>query len=252
MSNEEVAIEGLPDGFTCTATVKGSQTDAGTGTNTVEKYQILDANGKDVTSQFTNVSVVDGSLTVEPRPVKVITEGSQKIYDGNELTNEAAHLEGLLESDAESVTIEATGSITDAGEVPNEYSIDWGDVNEGNYVLTEELGTLEVEPLTVIFNLHMEGYTYEIGDEPFVVEWFDACYKDGDAFEGEISILDIDGVPYATVGYFGLVGGGYVEVYFDGISEEGEHTLIPDVQFSGIKESNYSLEYVNNSVTIVK
>lgn len=251
LTSDEVEIKGLPDGFTCTATVKGSQTDAGTGTNSVEKYQILDANGKDVTSRFTNVSVVDGELTVEPRLITVVTEGGQKIYDGSELTNEAAHVEGLPESQAGSVTVKATGSITDAGEVENDYSIDWGGLNSDNYVLTEELGKLVVEPLTVIFDLHMEGYTYELGEEPFVVEWFNARYEGGDVFEGEITILDIDGVPYGTVGVFGLVGGGTVEAYFDGISVTGEHTLFPDVQFSGTKESNFAVECVNNKVRIV-
>ena len=50
----------------------------------------------------------------------------------------------LLIQDGESATIAVTGAITDVGTAENSYEITWDGAKAENYVLTEELGTLEV------------------------------------------------------------------------------------------------------------
>lgn len=139
----EVSSSGLPEGFTLEARAFGSQIDCGNSANAVEKgFQILNAEGEDRTKNFTNIELVEGVLTVTPRPV-TITTGSDTIpYDGMELTSEKADISGLVEG--ESVTLTTTGSITEIGTAPNTYYIAWDNAKAINYQVTEELGQLTV------------------------------------------------------------------------------------------------------------
>ena len=70
LTDSSVTVEGLPSGFTVSATVSGSQTDAGSSANTIDSYTIYNADGTDVTGQFTNVTLQSGTLTVNPLPVE--------------------------------------------------------------------------------------------------------------------------------------------------------------------------------------
>ena len=153
LQDGSVEVSGLPDGFTVTAVVEGSQTEVGVSENTVKSYQILDSAGRDVTSQFTNVVVVNGLLTVQPADVTISTGSASKPYDGIELSCPDVTVTGLVESEAGMVSVTAEGSITDVGTVENGYSVDWGDVNPANYAIAENLGTLEVtvndNPITI-------------------------------------------------------------------------------------------------------
>ena len=70
LTSDSFTAEGLPSGFTVSATVSGSQTDAGSSANTIDSYTIYNADGTDVTGQFTNVTLLSGTLTVNPLPVE--------------------------------------------------------------------------------------------------------------------------------------------------------------------------------------
>ena len=88
-------------------------------------------------------SIVNNVMTISPAPLVVYTGSAQKVYDEYPLTNEHAGIDGLKDTDA--VTIMADGMISEVGEVPNTYMIDWGDTNPNNYFITEELGILSVQ-----------------------------------------------------------------------------------------------------------
>ncbi len=65
LTNDTVSASGLPSGFTLSATASGSQTVVGSSANVVnDGYVILNPDGADRTSNFTNVSKVNGTLTV--------------------------------------------------------------------------------------------------------------------------------------------------------------------------------------------
>ena len=70
------------------------------------------------------------------------TGSASKAYDGQALTSADAGISGLAAG--ETVTVAATGSITDVGTAKNEYTLNWGDTDPDNYTLSEKLGTLEV------------------------------------------------------------------------------------------------------------
>ena len=108
---------------------------------------IRNAQGENVTSKL-NIKKVDGSITVEPRPVTVTTGTGSKVYDGTALTNSDITVEGIVEGE----TYEAytTGSQTEADTSNNTYTIVWAaEDNEytakaSNYTVTDSLGTLTV------------------------------------------------------------------------------------------------------------
>ena len=143
LTNAEVSVSGLPEGFTAVAEAEGSQTDVGEGVNSVkDNYIIKNRDGKDRTANFTNIEKVDGKLTVTVKTVTITTGSASKAYDGTPLTKDEAGITGLVSG--ESVTLKATGSITEVGDTPNTYSITWDNAKEANYTVTKNLGTLTV------------------------------------------------------------------------------------------------------------
>ena len=70
LTDSSVTAEGLPSGFSFSASVSGSQTDAGSSDNTISSYTIYDEDGNDVTDRFSNVTAQSGTLTVNPLPVE--------------------------------------------------------------------------------------------------------------------------------------------------------------------------------------
>ena len=144
LTAEGVTADGLPSGFTFTASASGSQKDAGSGENTVSSWKIFNADSSDVSAYFTNVTAVSGTLTVTPAPAAVTTGSDSKMYDGTALTKAEASITGLVGSETAAVT--ATGVIITVGTAENTYSIEWGTAKAGNYTLTESLGILKVTP----------------------------------------------------------------------------------------------------------
>ena len=142
---------GLPAGFTCEATTKGSVTNVGSAVAEIDTYAIKNADEKDVTDQFGNVSTGFATLLVTKRPVTVVSEDASKVYDGTPLTkHEAGVTEGSM-VDGESFVYEFTGIQTIAGESANSFIISAGDgTNLDNYEITKQDGTLKVEPKGVV------------------------------------------------------------------------------------------------------
>ena len=142
---------GLPAGFTCEATTKGSVTNVGSAVAEIDTYAIKNADGKDVTDQFGNVSTGFATLLVTKRPVTVVSEDASKVYDGTPLTK---HKAGVTEGsmvDGESFVYEFTGTQTVAGESANSFIISAGDgTNLDNYEITKQEGTLKVEPKGIV------------------------------------------------------------------------------------------------------
>ena len=142
---------GLPAGFTCEATTKGSVTNVGSAVVEIDTYAIKNADGKDVTDQFGNVSTGFATLLVTKRPVTVVSEDASKVYDGTPLTK---HKAGVTEGsmvDGESFVYEFTGIQTVVGESANSFMISAGDgTNLDNYEITKQDGTLKVEPKGVV------------------------------------------------------------------------------------------------------
>ena len=142
---------GLPAGFTCEATTKGSVTNVGSAVAEIDTYVIKNADGKDVTDQFGNVSTGFATLLVTKRPVTVVSEDASKVYDGTPLTKHEAGVTGGSMVDGESFVYEFTGTQTVAGESANSFIISAGDgTNLDNYEITKQDGMLKVEPKGIV------------------------------------------------------------------------------------------------------
>ena len=147
-----------PSGYTAQVVASGSQTNAGTSQNTITSFRIFDAQGNDVTSTFSDVVTVAGTLTVEPAELIVTTPSASKSYDGQALTATAS---GWIQGFAagETATASITGSQTEVGSSQNTYSIEWnGTAQRANYRIIEDLGTLEVT----------EDFVFVPGNDPIV------------------------------------------------------------------------------------
>lgn len=142
-TDEVKSFAGLPAGFSVRLATIGSQTDAGSTENAVSSYTITSMYGDDATAYFTNVTVVPGTLTVDPAELSVTTQGGEKTYDGTPLTNANGTVEGLV--NGETATVVPNGSQTEVGASSNGYDMQWDTAKSANYkIVSETLGTLSV------------------------------------------------------------------------------------------------------------
>lgn len=228
---------GLPAGFTCEATTKGSVTNVGSAVAEIDTYAIKNADGKDVTDQFGNVSTGFATLLVTKRPVTVVSEDASKVYDGTPLTkHEAGVTEGSM-VDGESFVYEFTGIQTIAGESANSFIISAGDgTNLDNYEITKQEGTLKVEPKGIVpgedngmkvtkpvdkvYNGKEQKFVPVVTDgEKVLVENVDyvVTYTDALDFEGDAAAKDdftnVTGDIFVTVEGIGNYAGSLTQSY---------------------------------------
>ncbi len=143
-------VMGVPNGFTSSYALKGSQTDKGQSYVEVDTFKIFNAAGDDVTSNFSGINTeFKGSLNVTARPVALTSASASKVYDGTELTAHAATASepakdtGMVAGQA--FDLEFFGSQTAEGSSGNTFvakSSPTADVN--NYSITYTNGTLAV------------------------------------------------------------------------------------------------------------
>ena len=96
------------EGLSASATGK----DAGEYTNVITGIPVVkDANGNDVTAQFT-VNEVEGTLTITKRNVVMTSASDEKQYDGTPLTNGTVTVTGDGFAEGEGAAYNVTGSQT--------------------------------------------------------------------------------------------------------------------------------------------
>lgn len=117
----------LPNGDKVTAVITGKVRDVkdtADGNNTIGKITITNAEGVDVTDCYSNKVKAAGKLTVTQKDSKitVTSEGANKAYDGNPLTNNNKNVTGEIVAGDE-VVVEFTGSQTLVGTSDNEFTV---------------------------------------------------------------------------------------------------------------------------------
>ena len=208
-----------------------------------------------------NVSYTYDTITITPAPLKVTTKSASKVYDGKDLQGELASVEGLIDGDDEFITVTATGAIKNAGTADNTYKIDWGGTPEGNYAVSEELGTLTVERLQLNFtigNVSMDyrgglpssytphpGATLVIGNGPHA----------GEGVEGSRQFNTSGGNVQEAVYFFSYPEGDGFALSVKGFSADaGVHTLTGKFTMSSsymdTSLSNFSASITNGSLTV--
>ena len=117
----------LSNGDKVTAVITGKVRDVkdtAPGNNTIESITITNAEGVDVTDCYSNKVKAAGKLTVTQKDSKitVTSEGANKAYDGNPLTNNNKNVTGEIVAGDE-VVVEFTGSQTLVGTSDNEFTV---------------------------------------------------------------------------------------------------------------------------------
>ena len=245
----EAAIAGLraEDEGKVTITANGTITDVGTAENTYEiDWGEVDPDSYTITEESL------GTLEVTPKEITVTTDSDSKEYDGTPLTNDNVTITGLVEEETVSVT--ATGTITDAGNQTNTYEIDWtlGTAKEINYTVMEDLGTLTVEPAAVVFDLDCEGKIFD--GCPVFPGQISGTYADGNPVLQDYEVEDRDdyGNIISITSVFYLVGEDEVQLYSTGSESvnAGDFTVTPEVTMMTGEQNNYTFSFKNNKGTI--
>ena len=149
----------LVNGDVLTATVEGSQTDAGSSANRVTGYKVMHGE-TDVTKNYTFAQSEDGTLTVKPVAIELTANSAEKIYDGTPLTDNGYQItKGAFvgEEGLASVTVE--GSQTLVGTSANEIKAHGLKANTKaqNYAITYQPGQLTVKDRNEKYRLTVEA-----------------------------------------------------------------------------------------------
>ena len=147
----EITTGALLEGHKEIVVMTGSRTLAGKGSNTFGVQIIEEKTGKDVTNNYTIVSVY-GELTVFPREISVTSNSANKIYDGTPLTSEGAEVTSGELVGNHQLQVTTTGEQTNAGQGLNLFSVSVIDPDNDNldvsrnYNITIVNGILTVNP----------------------------------------------------------------------------------------------------------
>ena len=225
-----VTLGSTLEGHTLTAVTEGSQTEAGQSPNVVASVSITDADGVSVMKNY-DVTRVDGTLTVTPRPITIVTGSKEWVYDGQPhswyedengdptyyiLTGEDKY--GLV--DGQQMRVKAYTEITLAGEKENALTIGIyaGDEKKTqNYAITYQNGTLKVTPRTITIVTGSNTWVYDgqphsetryevkgelvEGDEPSVALATEVTDVTAAPVENELTIAIFNGDTEVTTCY---------------------------------------------------
>ena len=170
--HDDFTVTGVPEGFTWTAKANGTVTNVTPGEgekseNAVTEFKIFNANGEDVTEQFSNIDTsATGTLKITKRAVTLTSEYAEKPYDGTSLTKQGVTVGGDGFVAGEVSEIKATGSVTTVaeGEVTNTITFTEGaSFKAENYSITKNEGTLKITAnmRTVVITSASKSWTYD-------------------------------------------------------------------------------------------
>ena len=188
-------------------------------------------------------------VVINPIPLTIRTGSKDKAYDGTPLTCSDSEVLGLAPGD--SITVNCTGRITDAGSTDNSCSIEWGSVPALSYDITYDIGKLTVSKQSVAFDLH--GGRFNFDGWPVVIPTITGAYGNGSAVSGScVNTYEYTGAPATGLkGTFDLYGGTTVTLTVGSYTSTGTYTVNPSVSWSG-NPNNFSVSYKNATVVVEK
>ena len=138
-------------------------TDAGTYTvNVTGTPKVTDANGNDVTGEFT-VIPVPGTLLINPKPVTVAADSAEKTFSEEDPAELTATVTGLLGSDTVRYTV--TRAKGEGSENIGEYAITAaGEEYQGNYQVTYTGNIFTIKPKEVTVEANAKSKVFSDED----------------------------------------------------------------------------------------
>ena len=213
LTQDEFTATGLVDGDTVTLSMTGDSRITNvskSGDDVVGVPNVIDPTTVKVNNGaipgYYRVTYVDGTLTVNPREIKLTSAPDSKVYDGTPLTKDEVNVTSKDKFvDGEGATYNVTGKQTLVGTSKNEFTYELKDgTNADNYSITTEYGELTVTPadeVTVTIKGNTDslvydgkehkvtGYTTEISNPLYTIDDFtfkgtaEASGKDAGTYE---------------------------------------------------------------------
>ncbi|MGN0819170.1 MAG: hypothetical protein ACI4M6_02065, partial [Christensenellaceae bacterium] len=214
------------------ARFNGSQTDVGESYSSIASFEIL--SGSVIKTGNYSVTLQQSVITVLKRPVTVLTGSSQKIYDGEKLSDDTFEIIGGsgLAAGHELVVTGVT-EVYDAGIYENVLTVDVlrdGLIKTANYEITMQYGSLTIERRAATISTFSDGKIYD-GEALYNKGFTPFNLVDGHAARvtslTNITTYAEGGVPNVLV----------VEIY------DGAENNVT---------TNYDLEYIYGTLTIYK
>ena len=145
--------------------VSGTITEIGRTENVITKATVKNKKGEDVTHNYA-ITTEDGELIVYSEETIIIsTESMAKEYDGTPLTQEKYELVAGKLAPNHRLDVKFTGTITNAGEVPNSAEFRVLDDSDrevsGNYNIVIEEGNLKITPIKVTLTTKDANKVYD-------------------------------------------------------------------------------------------
>lgn len=224
---EVVKVDGLVGGDMITVTATGTITDAGTAEN---PYTI---DWGETRSENYTVTAEPGVLEVTPVAVTIKTGSADRVYNGAPLVYQGVDAGPWVEG--YTPVVYATGTITDAGSTPNTYNIDWGDINPDNYVITEELGTLTVQPVELVL----------IADDVYTATTDDVMIE---SYGLKVEVKNVDAVMYQVTEtgentwQIAWEWGDRITVGKTLLKDDTDFSIVPVYDFETGNSGNYEIE----------
>ena len=199
LTNDGYTLEGeLPEGHTIEVVIEGTITNVGEEENVIVKVIIRDAEGNDVTDQFANITLVNGTLTVTKRKLTLTSATDEKVYDGTPLTNDTVTIggDGLAETDT--ITFNVTGTQTYVGTSDNTFTFE---IAKAQAAAPDFLKKM-VHAMT--FGLMAEGDEADDATEPTVADNYDIEVVYGtltvtdDVDDSDVIVKEHEGEAYAA------------------------------------------------------
>jgi transglutaminase-like putative cysteine protease len=186
------------------ATFAGSRTNVyDTGASRVSSLEIWENGDTKVTKNYT-VTLIGGSLNIDPRPIKITSDSAEKIYDGKPLTCKTFSVvvdEKNQYDLVEGHTIRGTasGSQTKIGKSDNVYSASSVKIYNGstnvtaNYIFAETAyGTLEVKPIGyLVITAASDSKVYD--GKPLTNSQFTVTVVEGEILNGHSVTATVKG-----------------------------------------------------------
>jgi transglutaminase-like putative cysteine protease len=126
--------------------------------------EVRNESNEDVTINY-DITYIEGTLEVTPRPITVQSDSDSKVYDGLVLSNKNYTITNGSLVIGDYIEINSYTEITDVGNVANSLSVDILDVadndNSSNYDITFIAGNLEVTPRLITVQTESDSKVYD-------------------------------------------------------------------------------------------
>ncbi|MBR5341385.1 MAG: hypothetical protein IK151_05615 [Erysipelotrichaceae bacterium] len=197
----------LPGDSIESVTITGSQTASGISENVPSDAKIVNSNGDDVTGNY-NIIYVNGTLEVIGTKIKITSNTASKTYDGTPLTDNGYTVVGELNDNSHTISVNVTGSQTNAGSSDNTFDVTILDGNSDSvtaqYSIECVYGTLTVDPISV--TLSANSGTRKVNESGDPINLGYTCSVEGLTFDG-VSVTSASTVGMHDVKFYGVTLG---------------------------------------------